>query len=35
MFVGEDKSATKINGLTMHRYWERKPSCSVHWMLAE
>jgi hypothetical protein len=30
---GEDKSATKHNGLTLHPYWESKPSCGIRWML--
>jgi hypothetical protein len=32
---GENKSATKSNGLTMHPYWEGKPGCGVRWTLAE
>ena len=29
------KSATKTNGLSLHPYWEGKPSCSVQWALRE
>ena len=32
---GEDKAATKINGLTMHPYWMSSPSCGVRWTLTE
>ncbi len=32
---GADKSATKSNGLTLHPYWESKPSCGVRWALRE
>ena len=31
---GADKSVTKTNGLTLHPYWEAKPSCGVRWALA-
>ena len=30
---GADKSATKTNGLSLHPYWEAKPSCGVRWTL--
>ncbi|MHC4503304.1 MAG: hypothetical protein ACYTFI_08375 [Planctomycetota bacterium] len=29
------QSATKTNGLSLHPYWEAKPSCGVRWVLAE
>jgi hypothetical protein len=29
------KSVTKTNGLSLHPYWEGKPSCSVQWALRE
>jgi len=32
---GHDKAVTKINGLTLHPYWERSPSCGVRWTLVE
>lgn len=32
---GADKAATKSNGLTLHPYWERKPSAGVKWTLVE
>jgi hypothetical protein len=32
---GAGKSATKTNGLSLHPYWEAKPSCGVRWVLAE
>lgn len=32
---GADKAVTKSNGLTLHPYWERKPSASVKWTLVE
>lgn len=32
---GADKAATKINGLTLHPYWEPKPSCRVRWTLTD
>ena len=35
IFFGADKSAVKLNGLTLHPYWEVKPSCTVRWALAE
>ena len=31
---GTDKSATKTNGLSLHPYWEAKPSCGVRWTFA-
>jgi len=30
---GHDKAVTKINGLTLHPYWERSPSAGVRWTL--
>ena len=35
LVCGADKSATKTNGLSLHPYWEAKPSCGVLWVLAE
>jgi hypothetical protein len=35
LFFGESKSATKTNGLTLHPYWEGKPSCGVRWTLGK
>ncbi len=32
---GADKAVTKSNGLTLHPYWEHKPSCGVKWTLVE
>ena len=32
---GDNKSVTKLNGLTLHRYNEAKPSCSVKWGLVK
>ena len=32
---GADKSAVKTNGLSLHPYWEAKPSCGVRWALAK
>jgi hypothetical protein len=32
---GADKAVTKINGLTLHPYWERTPNCGVRWTLGE
>ncbi|HEY8666268.1 MAG TPA: hypothetical protein VIL86_06370, partial [Tepidisphaeraceae bacterium] len=32
---GHDKAVTKMNGLTLHPYWERSPSCAVRWTLRE
>ncbi len=32
---GDNKSATKLNGLTLHRYNEAKPSCAVLWGLVK
>ena len=32
---GTDKAVTKVNGLTLHPYWERHPSCSVKWKLVQ
>jgi hypothetical protein len=33
LLYGADKSATKTNGLSLHPYWEAKPSCGVRWAL--
>ncbi len=33
LVFGEDKSATKTNGLTLHPYWGGQPSCTVRWTL--
>ncbi len=33
LVFGEDKSATKTNGLTLHPYWSGQPSCTVRWTL--
>jgi hypothetical protein len=32
---GHDKAVCKQNGLTLHPYWERSPSCGVRWTLVE
>ena len=32
---GHDKAATKINGLTLHPYWERCANSNVRWKLVE
>ncbi len=32
---GLDKALTKTNGLSLHPYWERKPSAAVRWTLTE
>ncbi|HUT36254.1 MAG TPA: hypothetical protein VNE39_22390 [Planctomycetota bacterium] len=32
---GADKSATKSNGLSLHPYWETKPSCGIRWALGQ
>lgn len=32
---GADKAATKLNGLTLHPYWEVSPNCGVRWTLVE
>lgn len=32
---GTDKAVTKINGLTLHPYWERSPNCGVRWTLVD
>lgn len=32
---GESKAVTKNNGLTLHPYWERKPSAGVRWTLID
>ncbi|NNM88367.1 MAG: hypothetical protein HKL95_07590 [Phycisphaerae bacterium] len=33
MVFGANASSTKLNGLTLHPYWETSPSCSVQWRL--
>jgi len=35
LLFGAGKSATKTNGLSLHPYWEGKPSCSVQWALGD
>jgi len=35
ILYGADKAVCKINGLTLHPYWELKPSCGVIWVLGE
>ena len=32
---GADKAVTKTNGLSLHPYWERKPSAGARWTLVE
>lgn len=32
---GSKKAVTKSNGLTLHPYWENKPSCEIIWKLVE
>jgi len=32
---GADKAVTKLNGLTLHPYWERSSNCAVRWTLVE
>ncbi|HUU35219.1 MAG TPA: hypothetical protein VMW48_14235, partial [Vicinamibacterales bacterium] len=32
---GANKSAVKTNGLSLHPYWEGKPSCGVRWVLGQ
>lgn len=32
---GTDKAVCKSNGLSLHPYWERSPSCGVRWTLVE
>ena len=32
---GNDKAATKKNGLTLHPYWERASNCGVRWRLVK
>ena len=32
---GADKAVSKINGLTLHPYWERTPNCAVRWTLGK
>jgi len=33
--LGVDKAATKLNGLTLHPYWERSMDCGVIWTLTK
>jgi hypothetical protein len=35
LIYGDDRSATKSNGLSLHPYWQSKPSCGVRWALVE
>ncbi|HPD17053.1 MAG TPA: hypothetical protein PLE19_19085 [Planctomycetota bacterium] len=35
ILYGADKSATKSNGLSLHPYWESKPSCGIRWALRD
>jgi hypothetical protein len=35
LLFGAGKSVTKSNGLTLHPYWENKPSCGVRWALGD
>jgi len=32
---GRDKAITKVNGLTLHPYWERCTNCAVRWTLVD
>ena len=32
---GDNKSATKVNGLSMHPYWSGKSSCGVRWTVGQ
>mgnify|MGYP000106109465 CR=1 FL=1 len=32
---GADKAVTKLNGLTLHPYWERSSNCAARWTLVE
>lgn len=32
---GADKAVTKLNGLTLHPYWERSSNCGARWTLVE
>ncbi|HYG77708.1 MAG TPA: hypothetical protein VEK08_22070 [Planctomycetota bacterium] len=32
---GLDKAAVKVNGLTLHPYWERSANCGVRWTLVD
>ena len=34
-YYAPDKAATKRNGLTLHPYWEHRPSAGVRWTLGE
>lgn len=33
--LGVNKAATKLNGLTLHPYWERSLNCGVRWTLVQ
>jgi len=33
--LGVDKAATKLNGLTLHPYWERTMDCGMRWTLTK
>lgn len=35
LVYGTEKSATKTNGLSLHPYWEAKPSCGIRWALVD
>lgn len=35
IFYGQDKSVTKYNGLSLHPYWDNKPSCTVKWAIGD
>jgi len=35
LLYGDDRSAVKSNGLSLHPYWQSKPSCGVRWALIE
>jgi len=33
--IGVDKASTKLNGLTLHPYWERSMNCGMTWTLTK
>jgi len=33
--LGVDKASTKLNGLTLHPYWERTMNCGMQWTLTK
>ena len=35
MIFGANASATKLNGLTLHPYWQPSPSCTIRWGLGK